>query len=198
VAWIQFVIETSSGPEAGCDSYPMGDPTARTTALPVGMEARYRPTGEEDEAVSKPVTLLLVEDDEIAIACVRRVFARHQPGYPIRVAHDGVEALELLRSVDPTGAVARPYLILLDLNMPRMNGIEFLHALRDDPALRDSIVFMLTTSDASRDMVAAYSHNIAGYLIKSRFDGAFASLTELVDNYCRNVEFPPPAGRIAA
>jgi CheY-like chemotaxis protein len=147
--------------------------------------------------VTKPVTLLVVEDDEIASACVRRGFARHQPAYSIRFARDGVEALELLRSDDPE-AVPHPYLILLDINMPRMNGIEFLGVIRDDPSLRDSIVFMLTTSDASRDVVAAYSHNVAGYLVKSRFGGSFVDLTELVDSYCRHVEFPPCDGRAAA
>jgi len=64
-------------------------------------------------------------------------------------------------------ALEKPYIILLDLNMPRMSGIEFLEVIRHDDALRDTVVFVLTTSKADEDRTAAYKKHVAGYIVKS-------------------------------
>lgn len=141
--------------------------------------------------MNNAVTILVVDDDEIDIEGVRRGFARQSLPNPIRVAYDAKEALDLLRERDPNRAVRRPFLILLDINMPRMSGIEFLDEIRKDPALCDSVIFMLTTSDAERDVLAAYSKNVAGYLVKSNVGAGFSQLVQLLDYYCRYVEFPP-------
>lgn len=141
--------------------------------------------------LSQPIQILLVEDDEIDAEAVRRAFTNQRIANPIVVVRDGISALERLRGQDGSDPLERPYLILLDLNMPRMNGIEFLQELRSDPVLHDSVVFVLTTSDADRDKVAAYEQHIAGYIVKSQAGEDFVSVMGIVDLYWRYVEFPP-------
>ena len=133
--------------------------------------------------------MLLVEDDEVDIEAIRRAFRKHGLDNPITVARDGYEALAVLRG---TGAetIGSPYMILLDLNMPRMNGHEFLEEIRSDDKLRDAIVFVLTTSDSEADKAAAYSRMISGYLVKHRVGEEFDALVTLLSSYWKIVEFP--------
>lgn len=138
------------------------------------------------------VTVLLVEDDEVDVEAIERAFKRARIANPIVHVTDGIEALSALRGELATKPVRRPYLILLDLNMPRMNGIEFLQELRNDDKLQDSVVFVLTTSDADRDKVAAYAQQVAGYMVKSKAGEDFMQMIGLLDHYWRVVEFPPP------
>lgn len=141
--------------------------------------------------VGRTVSVLLVEDNVIEQEAVRRAFKREHIGNPIITAVDGIEALALLRGgAGGVEALPRPYLILLDLNMPRMNGLEFLTELRADPDLRDSIVFVLTTSRSDEDRVASYNLNVAGYIVKSDVGAGFVRLLGLLDHYWRIVEFP--------
>lgn len=112
---------------------------------------------------TKPVTVLVVDDDDVDVMGVTRALKRLKITNPLVRARNGLEALALLRT---EGAVERPYLILLDLNMPRMNGIEMLAELRADSALANAVVFVLTTSDDDQDKVAAYANHIAGYIVK--------------------------------
>jgi len=142
------------------------------------------------ELKNKTVHVLLVEDNEVDREAVRRAFTRHRIANPIHDARDGVEALELLRGMGDKPKLPRPYLILLDINMPRMSGIELLRELRADPELRDSIVFMLTTSKSDEDKMAAYGANVAGYILKSDVGAGFVGLVALLDHYWRIVEFP--------
>src|SRR5579871_6578585 len=100
----------------------------------------------------KLLNILLVEDDELDVMNVQRAFRKNNIVNPLYVAGNGLEALAMLRGED--GAPEFPgerRLVLLDLNMPRMNGIEFLRALRADPALAMIPVVVLTTSDEERD-----------------------------------------------
>ena len=137
------------------------------------------------------ITIFLVEDDDIDAEAVKRAFRKQRIANPVVRARDGVQALAMLRDNDPAPAVPRPFIILLDLKMPRMDGIEFLRELRDDPALRRSIVFVLTTSDDDRDKWAAYDKNIAGYLVKARVGKDFINLVNMLGHYWRYIEFPP-------
>jgi CheY-like chemotaxis protein len=121
---------------------------------------------------------------------LRRAFQQLKIVNPLTVARDGIEALEILRGGSDRTPLPRPYLILLDLNMPRMNGIEFLHALRADATLRDAIAFVLTTSRVDEDRIAAYQHNVAGYIVKSDFGNGFLHAVRLLKHYWRVVEFP--------
>jgi CheY-like chemotaxis protein len=134
--------------------------------------------------------LLHVEDDDICLMMLNRAFKKANLANPISVAHDGIEALELLRGTNGRPRLPRPFLILLDLNMPRMDGIEFLKELRKDEELKKSIVFILTTSDAEEDKVKAYNLGVAGYILKANPANAFLETAALLDTYWRVVEFP--------
>ncbi|MFK7737476.1 MAG: response regulator [Pirellulaceae bacterium] len=137
------------------------------------------------------VAVLLVEDDDIDAESVARAFKKQRIANPITRAHNGLQALEILRGSENHPKLSRPYLILLDLNMPKMSGLEFLEEVRNDASLRDSIVFVLTTSDADRDKLMAYEKNVAGYIVKSRVGEDFVNLVNVIDHYWRYVEFPP-------
>jgi CheY-like chemotaxis protein len=133
--------------------------------------------------------LLHIEDDEICIMALARAFKKAKVANPISVAHDGIEGLEMLRGAGGRERFPRPYVILLDLNMPRMGGIEFLRELRQDGDLKKSIVFIMTTSSAEEEKVEAYNLGVAGYILKSN-PTKFAEATALLDLYWRVVEFP--------
>jgi CheY-like chemotaxis protein len=134
----------------------------------------------------KHATILLVEDDDIDAKIVERAFYKLRIANPIIRAKDGVMALELLKD----GTVSRPYIVLLDLNMPKMGGLELLKELRADINLKNSIVFVLTTSKDDEDKIAAYNQNIAGYIVKERLQNGFDELVKLLDYYWRIVELP--------
>ena len=111
----------------------------------------------------RALTIVLVDDDEVDVMTVQRAFAKAAIANPMFVARDGIEALRMLRG-DAVPAAHR--LVLLDLNMPRMNGIEFLREVRRDPVLQALTVVVLTTSNEDRDRVTAHQLGVAGYLVK--------------------------------
>ncbi|MGI9091219.1 MAG: response regulator [Gemmatimonadaceae bacterium] len=133
------------------------------------------------------LNLVLVEDDEVDVMNVRRALDRAHVTNPLFVANNGLEALDLLRG----GSVPRDRrLVLLDLNMPKMNGIEFLRELREDPELRGTPVVVLTTSDDERDKVNAYNLNVAGYLLKPVTFINFVDVMSMLNKYWALVELP--------
>lgn len=136
------------------------------------------------------VTTLLVEDDKVDIMAVKRAFKKLQIASPLVVAKDGIEALNLLRGTNGCEKLQPPYLILLDLNMPRMGGIEFLSTLRQEPDLDRTVVFVLTTSDAEEDRLKAYENYISGYILKTRAGRSFTEAISMIEHYWRIVEYP--------
>ncbi len=136
------------------------------------------------------LSVLLVEDDDVASEAVERSLLRHKVDCPLVWAEDGLVALQILRGEHPTKAISAPFIILLDLNMPRMNGFEFLQALRADETLRSSVVFVLTTSDSDSDRTRAYHEHIAGFMIKSSVGPQFAQLARLIQDYNDSVTLP--------
>ena len=136
------------------------------------------------------VTILLVDDDEVDVRAFRRMLQKQQVSNPIVTACDGVEALQILRGEGGRPKLARPFLILLDINMPRMNGLQFLYELRKDAALTDSIVFMLTTSAAEDDQTFSYKQHIAGYLLKSEAGENFVKVVQMLEKFVITVQFP--------
>ncbi len=140
--------------------------------------------------MSRPVTILLVDDDAVDSMAVKRAFRQLKIANPVVEAHDGIEALERLRGENGYEKVSEPLLILLDLNMPRMGGIEFLQELRGDPLLRRTLVLVMTTSSADEDRRLAYEKNIAGYVLKHRPKESFLEAIRMLELYWRTIEFP--------
>ncbi|NIZ10344.1 response regulator [Pseudooceanicola sp. HF7] len=154
-----------------------------------------KPAGPEDPAPRSGALLniILVEDDDGDAKAIRRAFDKARIANPILRVTDGLEALALLRGQQ--GQPPNSYILLLDLNMPRMGGLEFLAELRADPDLHNSIVFITTTSNDDRDKAEAYAHNVAGYILKSKAGTDFMALVGTLDHYWRIVEIPVIADR---
>ena len=140
----------------------------------------------------KKIHILLVEDDEVDVMNVRRAFKKNNIVNPLYMASNGLEALAILRGeskTEPAMPQARR-LILLDLNMPRMNGIEFLRELRLDQSLRSIPVIVLTTSNEDRDKVEAYNLNVAGYILKPVTFSNFVEVMATVNRYWMMSQIP--------
>jgi CheY-like chemotaxis protein len=142
------------------------------------------------QANSRPLNILLVEDDDGDAKAIERAFKKARIANPILRAVDGLEALEMLKGTGGKMKPPSPYLLLVDLNMPRMNGIQLIQALRADPDLRHTVAFVLTTSKRDEDKTAAYDLNVAGYILKRTAGNDFLNLVSLVDFYWRIVELP--------
>jgi CheY-like chemotaxis protein len=138
----------------------------------------------------RAVTVLLVDDDDVDVQAVRRAFRKAKIANPIQVASDGLEALAMLRGENGHPPIMRPYIVILDLNMPRMDGLEFLTELRKDPNHHAAVVFVLTTSKADEDRAASYDKNVAGYIVKSDVGEGFLNMINLLDCYWRVVLLP--------
>ncbi|NVB82744.1 MAG: response regulator [Kofleriaceae bacterium] len=133
------------------------------------------------------INILLVEDDDVDVMTVKRAFQKANITNPLYVAHNGLEALELLRKQD---IPAQRRLVLLDVNMPKMNGIEFLREVRADPALQQMSVVVLTTSNEERDRIEAFKLNVAGYLLKPVTFSQFAEVMSTINKYWALMEMP--------
>lgn len=135
----------------------------------------------------RALNILLVDDDEVDVMTVKRAFSKANITNRLFVASNGVEALEMLRS----GAIPNSRrLILLDLNMPKMNGLEFLREVRNDPQLAALTVVVLTTSNEDRDRVDAFQLNVAGYLLKPVTFHTFADVMATLNKYWTLMEMP--------
>ncbi|WP_017306526.1 response regulator [Spirulina subsalsa] len=133
----------------------------------------------------KRLNVLLVDDDEVDVMTVQRAFKKNNLEHHLWVAPNGLDALRMLR--DSLG-LSQHYpehhrLILLDLNMPKMGGIEFLQQLRADPKLKQIPVIVLTTSNEDEDKVKAYNLNVAGYMIKPVTFENFLETIATLNNY---------------
>jgi CheY-like chemotaxis protein len=138
---------------------------------------------------------MIVDDDEIDVRAIQRGLQQQRIINPVYVASDGRQGLDMLRGEHGHDKVPQPALIVLDLNMPRMTGLEFLEALRTDESLSNSMVFILTSSNADEDKTAAYKHHIAGYVLKSDAGVGFLKAVQMVQKYVLCVQFPPERGR---
>lgn len=139
------------------------------------------------EPNDRTTNILLVDDDEVGRINVRRAFDKGKITNPLFYAEDGLQALDMLRG-DTIPRERR--LVLLDMHMPRMNGLEFLRALRSDPALHATSVVMLTASEEDRDRAEAYGLNVAGYLLKPVRLAAFVELMTALNRYWTLMEMP--------
>jgi CheY-like chemotaxis protein len=114
---------------------------------------------------------------------VQRAFKKNNINDPLHVANDGVEALAKLRGEGTDKITPSPRLIILDINMPKMGGLEFLEELRKDNQLRYLTVVILTTSNDERDIKAAYQYNIAGYIVKPVCFEEFVKTIKVLNDY---------------
>jgi CheY-like chemotaxis protein len=135
----------------------------------------------------KQLNILCIDDDQVDVMNVQRAFEKANIANPLFIATDGLEGLAMLRGESMPKANR---LVLLDLNMPRMNGIEFLRELRADPLLKQTSVVVLTTSNDTRDKVEAYNLNVAGYLTKPVTFANFVEVMVTLNKYWMLVEMP--------
>jgi CheY-like chemotaxis protein len=145
---------------------------------------------------SAPITILLVDDDDIDATAVKRGLTAAHIKNPLLRAHDGVEALEMLLGTNGKKKLHPPYLLLVDLRMPRLDGLGLIRAIRSNPLLQRTVVFMLTTSDSERDQTAAYDAHVAGYIVKSNSNDQFVRLAYMLEYYLLIVS-PPRLASIA-
>ncbi|MBW4500815.1 MAG: response regulator [Scytonema hyalinum WJT4-NPBG1] len=140
----------------------------------------------------KVMNILLVEDDEVDVMNVKRAFKKVNINNPLYVATNGIEALAMLGSKngEPPEVPVERRLILLDLNMPKMGGIEFLQKLRSDPQLKPTPVVVMTTSNQDKDRVEAYNLNVAGYILKPVTFANFIELMATLNKYWTLCEMP--------
>lgn len=132
------------------------------------------------------LNLLLVDDDSVDLMTVKRGLARAGIAHQLCEAKDGVEALEVLRG-DEMPRARR--LVILDLRLPRMNGLEFLRALRSDVAIASTPVVIITTSTREEERREAHRLNVAGYFVKSMDFTRFVELLTIIDRYWSAVEY---------
>lgn len=133
-----------------------------------------------------PIIFLLVEDDELDAEVFRRSLRKHGIDREVRLAKDGGEGINVLRGDFLTNPDQK-YIVFLDLNMPGLNGHDFLDEIRDDERLKSSVVFVLTTSEHERDVRKAYHRNVAGYFTKQNID----LLMETIKPFVNGAQLPP-------
>ena len=136
------------------------------------------------------IKLVVVEDDEADFMLIERAFRKERVLNEIVRAKDGIEALAILRGEKDQARLHRPYIVLSDINMPRMSGLSFVSELRRDPNLKDTVVFMLTTSEHDEDKRNAYHQNVAGYMLKSDAGREFLKIVHMLGGYIQVVHLP--------
>jgi CheY-like chemotaxis protein len=141
-------------------------------------------------SIANLINILLVEDDDGDAMAVERTFRKARITQSIVRAVDGIEALQILKGTGSHARLAKPNLLFVDLNLPRMSGIQLVTAIREDHELHDAVIFVLTTSNRQQDKSAAYALNVAGYILKEKSGEDFQSLFSLVNSYRRIVELP--------
>jgi two-component system, response regulator len=135
--------------------------------------------------------IVLVEDDEDDIVLTRRALSRNKIGNPLVVARDGAEALELLLGAN--GASINPAIILLDLQLPKVDGLSVLRRLREDPRTTLTPIVVLTSSKAEQDVVAGYNLRANSYIRKPVDFDQFTEAVRQIGMYWLLLNEPPPA-----
>ncbi|BDP41489.1 response regulator [Deinococcus aetherius] len=141
-----------------------------------------------------PIEILLVEDTEADILLTEEAFAAAGIANRLHVVRDGVEALAFLRQEGRYAGAPRPDVILLDINMPRMNGLELLAVLKRDPTLMTIPVIILTTSQAEEDILRSYQAHAASYVVKPIDFGRFYEAIQALGRYMLTIVRVPPPG----
>ena len=138
----------------------------------------------------KLMSILLVEDDMVDVMNVKRAFKNNNIENPLFVANNGLDALNMLKGKGVPKLIPTPKIVLLDINMPKMNGIELLKAMRADDELKSISVFIMTTSNEDSDKFEAYSLNVAGYILKPINFEKFVTAVSTLNNFWKLIELP--------
>ena len=146
------------------------------------------------ESTLQPIEILLVEDNEGDVELTREALAEAKVSNHLHVAEDGLAALRFLRHEEPHGSAPRPDLILLDLNLPLMDGREVLAEVKSDPQLRKIPVVVLTTSQAEEDIVRSYDLHANCYITKPVDFDQFMKVVRSVHDFWVTVVKLPPSG----
>jgi CheY-like chemotaxis protein len=145
------------------------------------------------EAHEKMITVLLVEDDAGDALMTQEAFEHHEVATPLHVVRDGIEAMEFLRRTGEHAGAPRPDLILLDLNLPGMDGHEVLAEVKSDEDLKTIPVIMLTTSEAEEDVLRSYHLHANAYITKPvDFDAFTKTIRKIDDFFVSVVKLPDP------
>ncbi|HLL68655.1 MAG TPA: response regulator [Micromonosporaceae bacterium] len=139
-----------------------------------------------------PIEVLLVEDDPGDVLMTREAFEEHKVGNHLSVVSDGEEALAYLRREGRFADAARPDLILLDLNLPRVDGRQVLSQIKADEDLRQIPVVVLTTSQADEDILRSYSLHANAYVTKPVDFDRFITVVRQIDEFFVSVVKLPP------
>ena len=141
--------------------------------------------------MNNPPSILLVDDDEVDCMNVARALKKSNIQNPLHIAHDGLDALDMLRGTNGVTKLSpTPRIILLDINMPKMNGLEFLREIRSDKDLHNLSVFVMTTSNSDKDKIEAYEYNVAGYIVKPISFDKFVAAVSILNNFWQLCEQP--------
>ncbi|MEV4639355.1 response regulator [Actinoplanes sp. NPDC049548] len=140
----------------------------------------------------RSLEILVVDDDDADAFMISEALENAETRTTVNRVSDGREALDYLRRVDPYADAHRPDLILLDLNMPRMDGRETLAAIKTDDRLKTIPVVILTTSGADQDIAASYQHRANAYVTKPFTLDDFESTVRTIDRFYREVAVLPP------
>ena len=138
----------------------------------------------------EPVNFLIVDDDNVSVMAIRRSLKKLNIVNEVHTASDGLQALEILHKALDGNQFLPPFIVTLDLNMPRMTGLEFLDEIRQHPNFRKLVVFVLTTSDAPADIDSAYDKNIAGYIVKDNPTESLLNAIVMLKDFSQLVVLP--------
>ncbi|HEX8241850.1 MAG TPA: response regulator [Longimicrobium sp.] len=144
---------------------------------------------------ARPVEVLLVEDNPGDVRLTREALKDGKVSNNLSVAPDGVEALRFLRREGPHAGAPRPDVVLLDLNLPRKDGRQVLREMKEDPSLRTIPVVILTSSDAERDIAAAYELQASCYVTKPVDLDQFITVVRSIEDFWFSIVKLPPEPR---
>ena len=150
------------------------------------------PTSITPESYARPIEILLVDDDDDDVRLTKKSLENDRIANHVHRVEDGVEAMSYLRREGSFSDAVQPDLILLDLNMPRMDGRDVLREIKNDEALKQIPVIILTTSEDEKDVLESYQHRANSYITKPADLAQFRQvLTTLGDYWFCVVKFPP-------
>jgi len=143
----------------------------------------------------QPIRVLLVEDDPGDVMITTEALGRSDVAHELHTVHDGEAALDFLRRLAPYGDARRPDLVLLDLNLPRLDGRDVLAAAKGDPLLRSIPIVVFTTSEADDDVSASYALHANAYVSKPvDFDAYVRAVRQIDDFFVSLAQLPQAQG----